>query len=206
MAQTPYSDLITDVLPHLAADPSYPVTELAIKRVAIDFCRQSWIWRHLCDPQSLLANVAEYDLDFPSAAEVVKVLSVRANGLDLEPSADVMPNEGNVGVPRQFYQLDTSTLHITPVPDMNVVNGLMVSLALQPSLRATGLPSWIASRYVDGLVSGAIARLMLMPGKPWTDLNAGVYHQARFEAAVATARADAVHGLGRAITRTKSQH
>lgn len=212
MATFPYTDLLDDVLPHLAADPSDPVTLAAIKRAAIEFCRKSWVWHHLPDPQNLRAGTAEYDLDPPAGADIATVIDVQVGNVPLTPKSIAWLNANLPGwrttaaTSKHYTQVDTDQVILAPLPADNLTQGLLMTVALQPSQSATGLPKWLATQYLYAIADGAIARLMLMPGKPWTDLPNGADHRARFEAAFNDAREAAVSALGRAAVRTTSQH
>ena len=84
MATVKYTDLLPEVLPNLAADPSEPVTVAAIKRACIQFCRESWVWKALPDPADLVAGETTYDLEALSGADVSAVINVTANGVPLK--------------------------------------------------------------------------------------------------------------------------
>lgn len=212
MANINYTELLDEVLPHLAADPSDPVTENAIKRAVIEFCAGSWIWQHLPDPMVVIANVPDYDLEPPSGADVAAVLHVALSGVPLEKKAAhwldaTLPGwRTDTATPRYFTQLDGDQIVLAPVPAASASNALTMTLALQPSHTSTGFPKWIFTRHVYDLADGALARLMLMPGKPWTDLANGADRRNRFEAAMAGAKLDAVTALSGAPLRTRSQH
>jgi hypothetical protein len=212
VANTKYSDLLDDVLPNLAADPSDPVTEYAIKRAVIDFCAGSWIWKHIPDPIDVTAGEATYDLEAPAATDITAVMSGALNNVPLTPKAidwldaNLAGWRTNTATSRYFTQVDTEQMILAPVPESTNAQGLTLTLALQPSQNSTGFPKWIANQYLYVLADGAIARLMLMPGKPWTDLANGQDRRAKFEAGIANARANAVSALGRATQRTASQH
>lgn len=212
MATIKYSDLLDEVLPYLAADPSNPVTEHAIKRAVIDFCRASWVWKFLPDPQSVVAGEAFYDLEPDTGTEVVAVMDVTCNGVPLDnKSLDWLNSElpdwrTRAATPKYFTQVDTEQIILAALPDANITNGLTMTLALTPAQSATGFPGWIWSRYVEDISAGALSRLMLMPGKPWTDLANGTDRQQKFQNAIANARASAVRALSRADVRVKSQH
>lgn len=212
MANTNYSDLIDDVLPHLSADPSNPVTEQAIKRTVIEFCNQSWVWQTFPDPISVVANTNLYDLEPESGADIAAVLSVVIDG---DPILAKSPAWLNTNVrnwrteaapPRYYTQLDTETLILAPLPQSNIKNGMALTIANQPSQRSTGFPSWISNQYFYALVDGSVAKLMLMDKKPWADAQGGVDRRSKFEAAISGARNDAVTALGVAPVRTTSQH
>lgn len=212
MANIKYSDLLDEVLPNLAADPSDPVTENAIKRSVIEFCSGSWIWKYLPDPVDVIAGENAYDLELPSGADVTTVLSAEIDGVPLKPR-DVpwlnkeIPNWRTTQAhPKYFTQVDTEQVILAALPCANIREGLTLTLALQPSQTSNGFPKWIFSQYIYILADGAISKLMMMPGKPWTDIPNGTERRARFDAGVANARASAVSALGSAPLRTASQH
>ena len=207
-----YSELLDDVLPNLAADPSDPVTEYAIKRACIEFCAGSWIWKELSDPIDVTAGEAFYDLEPSNGADITAVMDVAYNGTPL-PAKSVawldanLPGwRSNTATPQYFTQVDTEQIILAPVPAAALAAGLTLTLAMEPSRSSTGLPKWIFNQYMYTLADGAMARLMLMPDKPWTNLANGQDRRQQFEAGIASARASAVAGLGRATLRVASQH
>ena len=174
MATIKYSDLLDEVLPYLAADPSNPVTEHAIKRAVIDFCCQSWVWRYLPDPQDVVAGEAYYDLEPDTGTEVSAVMHVACNGVPLDNKPlDWLDRElpgwrTTLATPKYFTQVDTEQIILASLPDSNITGGLTMTLALEPAQSATSFPGWIWSRHVEDITAGALYRLMMMPGKPWT--------------------------------------
>ena len=58
----------------------------------------------------------------------------------------------------------------------------------------------------DVLAEGALAKLMMMPNKPWTDIQNGADRRTKFEVGIANARASAVSALGSAPQRVTAQH
>lgn len=212
MANLKYSDLLDDVLPHLAADPSDPVTEYAIKRACIEFCAGSWIWKHLPDPLDVVAGENTYDLEPLPGTDITTVMAAEHNNVPLDPKAIEWLNHEIPGwrstrkTPKYFTQVDTEQIILAAVPEASIASGLTLTLALQPAQNSSGMPKWIVNQYLYALADGAIARLMLMPGKPWTDLVTGQDKRSKFDAAIANARASAVSALGRAATRVSAQH
>lgn len=212
MANIKYSDLLDDVLPHLAADPSDPVTEYAIKRACIDFCSGSWLWKHIPDPVDVVAGENTYDLEPLPGTDIATVIAAEHNNVPLDPKAIEWLNKEIPGwrttrnTPKYFTQVDTEQIILAAVPEASIASGLTLTLALQPAQNSTGMPKWIVNQYLYVLADGAMARLMLMPNKPWTDLATGQDRRSKFEAAIANARASAVSALGRAAQRTASQH
>lgn len=212
MATTKYTDLIDDVLPLLAADPSDPVTEGAIKRTVIEFCGGSWIWKAFQDPVTIKAGVNTYDLEPDTGADVTTILAAELDGLTLDakdvPWLNVnAPRWRTVGgAVKYFTQIDTESVVLAPLPDVTVSKGLTITLAQQPSQSATGFPSWIYNQFIYALIDGAVSRLMLMPNKGWSDPGTGLDRRAKFESAIANARNSSVSALGIAPMRTRPQH
>lgn len=212
MANKKYSDLVSEVLPYLSADPSDPVTEKAIQRTIIDFCAGSWVWQSLPDPISVIANINTYDLEPDTGSVVAAVLAAEVDGVPLKSRTVLWLNKEiprwrtTTGTPKYFTQLDTETLMLAPLPQASQQNGLTLTVAYKPSQSAKDFPAWIFEQFADKLINGAIARLMLMPERPWTDLGNGMDRRNKFESDIAGARNSAVSALGTAPLRTSSQH
>lgn len=212
MATTKYSDLLNDVLPHLAADPSDPVTEYHIRRAVIEFCADSWIWKYIPDPADIVAGESYYDIEIPTGTVLSSVLSVTYTGVPLDNKstdwldAEVPGWQTTQASVKYFTQIDLEQVILAPVPEYNVTEGLLMTLALQPSQSSVGFPSWIYNQYAYSLADGAVGYLMLMPNKPWTDFKMGATKMASFLTAKASARQAAVNALARAPVRTKGQH
>lgn len=212
MLITKYSEILNDVLPSLNADPSDPVTEYAIKRACVDFCAGSWIWQYLPDPIDVTAGEAYYDLEPEMGSDVTTVMDVAHNGVPLVAKS-IMWLDKNLpgwrttqGLPKYYTQTDTDQIILAPVPDTSIAGGLTMTLALQPNQASQGMPKWIVTQYLYTLAAGAMSRLMLMPNKPWTDLQLGAMHGQNFAGSIANARANTLAALGRAEHRVTSQH
>jgi hypothetical protein len=212
VANVKYSDLLDEVLPNLAADPSDPVTEHAIKRAAIQFCEGSWVWKHLPDPLDVEAGEAAYTIEIPSGSDVAAVIGVEYDGQPIDQKSVDWLNANHpgwrtqTGTPKYFTQVDTEQIILAPVPESTLTGALVLTLALAPSQSSTGFPKWISNQYIYAIADGALAKLMTMPNKGWTDVPTGLDRRVSFDAAVAGARATAVTALGRAPLRVKGQH
>lgn len=212
MANINYSELLREVLPNLAADPSEPVAVNAIKRAVIEFCAGARVWQHLPDALDVTAGELTADLEPEQGADVSIVMHVALHGVPLEnKSIDWLdqnsPGWRSVpGTPRYFTQIDTEQIILAPLPAASARQALVMTLALKPSHSASGFPRWLFNQYLYDLANGATARLMLMVNKPWTDIAGGADRRTQFEQAMSNARGHAAHGLGRAPVRTGSQH
>lgn len=208
MAILKYSDLRSEVLPYLKADPSNPITDRAIKKAVIEFCNRSWVWKHMPDPQDVTVGESYYDLEYPQGSEISSVIGVALDGVPLDPKAidwlDLNePRWRTVqATPKYYTQVDTEQIILAYVPQYSVSGGLTMTLAVQPDQTSTSFPKWIGTQYWYVLVSGALANLMLMSNEDYSDDAKGAYHLGIFNAGIADARGDGVGALGRAVTRT----
>lgn len=196
----------------LASDPSEPALLAAIKRAVIQFCDESWVWKHQMDPIDVVAAQLEYDLEPLAGTDVSTVMTVKLDGVRIDPRRidqleEEMPDWNTIGGrPKYWTQTNQDQIILARVPDMNMPGQLQILLALKPTQRATSFPKWIYSQYVYDIAKGAIAYLMLMPKKQWTAKDLGAEYMKEFEAAIAKARDDGVKGLSRAPVRVTSQH
>lgn len=210
MVNIKYSELLGEVLPYLNADPSDPVAENVIKRTVIEFCARSWVWQHLTDQIDVVAGENTYDLEQPTGTDVVAVISAALDAKPLLPKDILwlnkeMPCWQTTGTqPQYFTQVDTEQIILAGMPNSGY--SLTLTLALQPSRSATSFPKWILNQYLYVLADGALSKLMMMPNKPWTDINNGADRRAKFESGIFNARASSVSALGRAPQRVTSQH
>ncbi|CAG2132522.1 phage adaptor protein [Cupriavidus numazuensis] len=211
MSTTKYTDLFNEVLPELPG-VGQDLAANAIRNTIIEFCHGSWAWRYFMDPMPVLANLNTYELDPPPGAEVVQALVVKVDGKELPPSneTDVTARyprwQTEAGTPKCYLTDDPSQIILAPVPDTKIPGGLVVTVALQPTRTSTTFPTWIWSRYFDGLAAGAKARLMAMPGKPWTSPQLFQLYRGQFEAAMAGAKVESLKSLSRGALRTTSYH
>lgn len=212
MANVKYSDLLPEVLPNLAADPSDPVTEHAIKRAVIQFCNDSWIWNYLADPMDVNIGEPTYDLEPLPGTDITTVISVAYDTVPMQNKPidwlnSTIPAWRTTRLtPKYFTQVNTDQIILAPVPESTIPGGLSIILALQPDQRSSGFPKWIYSQYVYSIAQGAIAYLMLMPDKAWSNPQLGVAYMQKFESAIADARGDAAASLGRAPVRSSPFH
>lgn len=210
MATSKFSDLYPDVLPLLAADPSEPVMDRAIRRAAIEFCDLSRVWRVTPDAMTTVAGEGFYDLEPPAGAEVAHVVGVKVAGR-LLPARTLMEVERTVanwrgtGEVQCFTQMDPEQIVMAPAPSESGLS-LEIVAAMRPTLKASTLPGWIVSRYGHYIAAGAASKLMLMPDKPWTAGQAGVLMRDTFMTGVAEAKGDGESAMGTAIIRTTPQH
>lgn len=193
--------LVSDLFPHVEPDVigcPYPTMAAAIVHSAFQLCDRSGVWSELQDPLTMLNGVSLYELDAPTDAVMLRVSGAWVDGSTLEPIRFPAPSALR-GFPRGYHAaVDRGSITLHPTPGQS--GTLVVRAVFAPKLTATTLPDFLVSRYLDGLVSGAKNRLMLMPGLAWSNPQLAVYHENVFNTGVATARDDVLtDGVGGSV-------
>jgi hypothetical protein len=211
MSTTKFEDLYDEVMPELPGAP-LPLVLNAIRNSVIAFCNGSDVWRAWLDPVNVIANQPTYDIEVPPGTDLVTLLSVKHDGDLLTPR-----NEDDLDVwnprwrteperPRYYMQQDQDTVTLAAVPKCGFTGGLLLSVSLQPERTAKSFPGWIYSQYWEGITAGAKARLMKMPGKPYSNPQAGAMYAMTFDTETSGAKADASRSLTRARSVARTNH
>ena len=156
-----------------------------------------------------------YTLTFPTGTCLAKGLQAWLDDNVLEPiSPDDLDNEfsntqfGWVGtswrtdvrLPTRFYFPDDTTVGLLLAPD--ATGAMRINAALKPTRSSTTFPDWIYERYVETLAHGAKHRLMVVPGKPYSNEKAAAYHLTMFNGGIGEAMIRTSRGATRAPLRT----
>jgi hypothetical protein len=126
--------------------------------------REHIYWR--MDPGVVVVNFDPYDQNW----RVNRFLWLRGYNLKIEP-------------PGRIRDLTS------PPPDSTREGEVL--LALKPRSINTPLPYDVWTTYWETLLNGALHRLYMQPGKPYSDLPAAGMHGKLYRSGIASARADA---------------
>ncbi len=195
MISTLWSAFLPDVLPHVPNCP-IPVAEHEIRRAAQHLLAGSRAWKVPLEGITVEAGDSVVSvLPEDPKQSLVRVEQVALDGRLLQAaSVYEMPSLGGgdwsakTGSPIRYLQVAPHEIILWPTPD-SVANA-RVTLSVQPSDTASGIPSGFATMFREAIVAGAKARLMLMPGAPWENQAAGAV-----SAAIFSARLDSAHYL-----------
>lgn len=205
-----WSAWLPDVLPHVAGCPRLVVLH-EVRRAAEEFLRRSRAWQIESDLIPVPAGATSITLTFPDAtAELVRIERAYLDGRPLTPFTPTQLNDqvgtawvDETGVVDGIVQLTPWAVRPYRIPTDAAVTGLKVMASVCTKEGAGGMPDDIARMYRDAVTFGARGRLMLIPGKPWSDakLAAGYLLQAESIAEQAAGAAQ-VRGHGRGMRRT----
>lgn len=205
-----WASWLPDVLPHVPGCPVV-VVEHELRRSAQEFFRRSRAWRVNLTTIAVPASTAEISCEPQDAAhDLVRVEAVNYDSRQLEPETVENLDRGfsdewaaQVGPPTHYVQLTPGVLRLYPIPGAAAAVGLKIRASVMPSESATGIPDDLAQKYRDAIHAGAKSRLMLMPGKGWTNLDLAAIYGRSFSDMADAANADAARAFGAAQITTR---
>ncbi len=187
-----------------------PVAVNAIRKAAIEFCDRGLVWVVSHDPVILSAGESTYPFEPDSGTVVARVEQAWVDGVDITPKTrlDLQNAYTNwptiTGAPKHYLQENTEEIILFPKPAS--AQTLTMKVALKPSRKSTGVEGWLIEKYLEEIMHGAAWKLLEIPGKPWTDGAAAMYHKGAFDAAITNAQLAAAKGMGKAPLRAKPEY
>lgn len=165
----------------------------AICAATIEFCEKTLAYRADLDPLMVVAGTPEYEIDPPDLeTRIITPLYVALDERELKVTCeDEMPDgwrAQNQGTPQKYLVMTAQALWLHPTPDANSTQGLFIRAALKPTRTSTGCEEMLLEEFGDVIAHGAVARIMEVPGKAWSDTQLSAYHGAKFTTDMSTAR------------------
>lgn len=162
------STTLETFLPHLRADvPGCPEPSMrrGLLNALDEFCTRTWAWWHWLEDGDLEIDAGEMDyvLTPPAGSRIVGLVEIQYED----------------GSPLEGYRFRPPNLHLDRAPRASMP--LKVCLALKPSQGATSVDDALYNDWREAACAGAKFRLMTLPGKPWTNLEAAAYHRKIFD-------------------------
>lgn len=181
------SDLVNTVMATLPGVPE-PLAVVKYRDSAREFCRKTSAWRLSNPPASAVpGSTGEYAFDVPTDAEVFDLSFVRIGKGDPLTKATFEQIQGRTyatGMGPRHYRVAAGRLVIYPDPGQDVSADLTTSAILRPTRDAQALDDAFADEFGEIIEAGALARLMAMPSKQWTDFEGAAYHTRLFYHAI----------------------
>lgn len=210
---TAHTAFLDYVLPHVPGC-THEMALLEIKNTIIDFCEKSLILQVDHDPVTAVNGVMDYDLEPPKDYLVTKIMKVWFKGQELDgesPDEIKTPsvynqNSGyvvNKGYPRFYLQKDARSFSVYPIPDETTKLSLTLRVALKPTRSAQTIDDLIFEEYAEIIGHGAITRLALSPGKPYSSQPVAATRNALYMAGLNVARDRAQKGYVRQSKHVK---
>jgi hypothetical protein len=202
--KTAHTAFLDQVLPHVPGCTN-EMALLEIKNTIIDFCEKSLILQADHDPVTALEGIMDYDLEPPKDYLVTKIMKAWYMGqeLDMESPDEIKTpsvynqNSGylvNRGDPRFLLQKEPRTFSVYPIPDETARLALTLRVALKPTRSASTIDNIIYEEYAETIGHGAVSRLALSPGKPYSDVKLAAARNGLYLAGLNVARDRAQKG------------
>lgn len=201
---TPLSEFMPYVLPYVAGC-TYPLAELHIRNICIDFCTQAPIVQEALDPVDVVTDQIEYDIDATPQTEPTLILSAayRTRPLAIFKASDV--NLGQLremrGEPMGVMQQAGAVFELDRTPAEDAPGAISLRIATKPTRSAVAVADVLFRDYAYEIGQGVVGRLLMMPGHEFSaPANAGFY-TAIYETARTAARIRAERSFGTAPMR-----
>jgi hypothetical protein len=186
--------------------PGCPIAamDVALRLASITLCEQSLAWRYDHPDISVTPNIDSYAFTPPAGAVVHAIIRAEFDGRRIDFSRAEADREisgrDRTGIP-EYVRAGAMSLILTPTPGTS--GTLAMTVALKPSPDAAGIDDSIFDEYREAIVHGALARLMLSPKKPYTNMQLAQYHEQLFAIRVADAGMRAARGHTRMPLQTR---
>ena len=171
-----FDGLVKEVLPYVPGCPDSLVLN-NLRSATIDLCEKSKAYVCDLDAITTVSGVFEYEFDQPTGTDVHQVLWMTYDGNDLDP---ITPRSLELNypdwrdrsaIPQVYLQKDVNTFWLVPVPNSTISNGVLASVALKPKRTSNNIDTKFSDSYRDGIIYGALHRLLRIPNRDWTDIG-----------------------------------
>jgi len=210
MAIVPYTQWLPYIQVNVPDCPKALIVE-AIRQKVIEFCQRSLFLRQELDGFYTVADDNEYDLSPPVDNTIAQLLMLKVNKRELQPKTQDDLEEiyqewrDQSDEPQYFFLKNTNTAILVPKPIG--VYPVRILVALKPTQAAQGVDESIFEEYKDAIKHGALAYLMLMAEKTWSNPNMSAFYQSQFDAAIQESKMRAEKGYAlRKTFRTKAHY
>lgn len=191
-----YADFVDEVRGECYEAPIGAI-ERVVNQTAVDFCKQSRIWREKrrIDVEK---GTEQVRLRTSGGGRVDQVLQAvhqdqKGRNVELGKVEDHKIINAPSGQPRYFSEgLERSNpvIRFWPIPDREGTVDLYVVLV--PQRQSTSIPDHISEEWYEAIVHGALYRLMIDSGKPYSNPDKALFHKQQFDLAVRDAKQKAV--------------
>lgn len=209
MSNVSYDVFLPNVLPYAPNVLDDQVTE-AVRNACIDFCKETLFLQCDLDPITVMAGANTYCIDVPRYNILGQVMGIYYQSRRLERKSQYelekmfsMNWQSMPGTPQAFTQFSPNDITLALCPSETVQNAVTGRISYIPSRESTVVDSQLYERYMEEIVSGALAQLLDTPNQPYTDPASAKGHAARFRVAKQTARAYVTGGMNHAPMRVR---
>lgn len=181
-----FDDFYDHVLPYLPGAEK-PIVDFHIRRAVREFLKRTTVWREVFSFNTMI-DEATYQLN-PTQGAVGTVMNVSIDTRWARPLAENKRDPyRSAGKPDSWYSLLPSVITLFPKPNAEVP--VLVEAAITVPLDSNDMfiPDNIMEEHAEAIAAGVISAMMLMPGKPWSQREAGAMYGRTFGSAIRETR------------------
>lgn len=186
------SDLATYVMVYVPACPLMFV-EQQLRDVCRDFCAHAAIVQVEIDPIDVVAGQSDYDIDVPFGTDVTMILSATYQGATLAER----------GQYRGLTLGEANSFTLDQAPAASAPGAIAMRVATKPSRSANTVADILLNDYGYEIGQGAVGRLLMIPGQPWSAPASAAAYTATYQHARTNARIAADASFGAATARVR---
>ncbi|MCO7225928.1 hypothetical protein [Pleionea sp. CnH1-48] len=194
-------ELIPDIKPDVPTAPDLSIQRYLILS-AIEFFRESEVWKVDLDSIALVEHQSDYTLTVPKDTRTTHLNSAVFDGrrklthVTSEKLKSYQRLASSHAAPL-LISLNGSDISLWPTPD-KYVDGkfLQLTVTIVPKYITVSIPDELLEEWRLALTYGAKSKLFLSPKKEWTDINLAQYYQQLFRSEIQRAKAKSIDNGG----------
>lgn len=189
-----------------------PLVEQAIRRSIDRLLRYSGLWQVQHAAVQLVDAQASYTLTPPTGGLLLRVSALHYRGVPQSPAHagwGVQYTGGGAATYAYWCPSTTqNTVALAPTPSGTFTSDDTITLlgVYTATLTAATFPDFLNTDYQQGVVDGALAMLLAIPGKGWTDPAEAKNRDKAFMAHAGAARVRAATGNTVGVLPVAHQH
>jgi hypothetical protein len=190
-----------------ATGVSEPTALDAIRDTVAEFCRRTRLWRF--DETFDVSTADSQAIAAPYGALLLDIERIDFNGIKLDPIStqwldSYVPNWRSAdpsGNAKWYTQIDRGTITLVPA----CAGTVRTWVTLELSQDAEQVPDFIADQHRETIASGALARILMLPGKPYSNPNLAQARKVAFDADIDSLKSQVISGQQRARVGSRAQ-
>lgn len=203
-----FSEFSLYIRPEVQGCPDYLI-ERAARDSVIDFCKKTDVYTAEPEVIAYGKNVNELDVTIPAGTELNRILEVFKDKTALTPVSfnelqQRLGDETERGVPSYYSQRDNTAFFVAPLPANT--GKLKVLYSLKPTQTAKSIPDTIGKEYIEIVTHGALYRLQMMSGQPWSNPSAAGTNKQLFDKEVGRTVRQVKYGFTGGSLTCKPRH
>jgi hypothetical protein len=189
---------------------SKPEIDKAIITTIREFCTKTLLWKRKLTAVDVVAGTSEYTITAPADAAIVDIDRIEVSDQFVNPTSmdllDRMPDtwrSEEASQPSEYMVDAEKVLTLREIPTIGITGGIIIWAILKPTPTATTVPDFIYDDWYEAILNGAVAFLMRIPNKSWSNLEGAEYYSGLYRAFLGDAKAKKVIGKARVSLRVQ---